>query len=269
MFPFYLSVVTALYLLFVTHLVLFPKSEAKLKLTLKVNGIILAVLGLIGALLIGIYVGAKIYSSFILGNLSALFPLDYFLFDLLVIGIGGFLAYRGFKFPANPERIYFPYAHGLVRKIFGSFFRSLFALIALYFFGVALLAFGIANYGSATWWCMLGLWLLLLTPTAYLFYHDFFWKNGREKTAAQERKTPLYILIGSSLLTLYFLIGLLTNKTFIVEDATAFFPVDFMKSINLVPYLVSLMAVLPPLIAFLFTFKKKALVSEPASDNAK
>jgi len=42
MAPYWLSVVIAIYFLFVCHLVLFPENEKKLLLTYKVNGIILA-----------------------------------------------------------------------------------------------------------------------------------------------------------------------------------------------------------------------------------
>ncbi len=253
MLPYYLSSFSAIYLLFVSHLVLFPRDEKKLILTLKVNGVILAVLSFFSALLFIVYVANKTYSSFIMGMLTSLFPLDYFLLDLLILGVGIAFAYRGFRFPKG-ERVYFPYEHGLTRKIFASIFRSLYVLFALYFFGAFLMSIAIANYGSPTWWCMLALWLLMGIPAGVLFYHDFFYKTAVKKTPEQSLKISFYVLIGSAVFVFYFLIALLVKKNFIVEDATALFTIDFMKSWNLVPFAVSFSVILPPAIAYLTSF---------------
>lgn len=254
--PYYLSVAALVYSLFILHLSLFPKNEAKLKLTLKVNGIALSGIALLAAVLILVKVATKEYSSMIAGVLSPLFPLDAFLWDFGLFLLGGFIAYKGFRYKGDPERIFYPYEHGLVRQILGSFFRGLYLVIALYLTGAAIMEVGIANYGSPTWWCMIGLWLLMLVPSALLFYHEFFYKKAEGRSALANRKISLIILSGTLFLTIYFLIALLIKRNFIVEDATALFLLDYMKSWNAVPYVVSLMANLPPLVAFLFTLKK-------------
>ena len=256
MMPYYLSVLTLFYLLFVVHLLLFPKTEAKFRLTLQVNGLLLALLGLTSALLILIKVVGAEYSSFIMGGPSPLFPLDYFLLDLAILALGIVFAFRGFRYRTNPARLYFPSESGWVRRIFASLFWGLFVLIALYLSGAFLLEIAIANYGSATGWCMLPLWLLMGMPAAYLFYHDFFYKNGEEKTLSQKKLIALLVLGIALLLEICFLLALLLERNFIVEDATALFLLDFMKSWDAAPYLVSLMAVLPPFIAYLsFVFE--------------
>jgi len=254
MLPYYLSVVGAIYLLFVSHIALFPTNEKKLQKTLKINGIILAAWGLLSAVLIVIYVVNHTYSSFIMGMVSSLFPLDYFLLDLLVMAVGAFFAYQGFRFPKGAERTYFPYEHSLTRKIFASIFRPLYVLVALYFTGAFFFCVGIANYGSSTWWCMLSLWLLMGVPGATLFYHEFFYKNGKDHPREQSLKIALCALLGSAFFVFYFLIAILVKRNFIVEDATALFTIDFMKSWNLVPFAATFEAILPPAIAYLSLF---------------
>jgi len=268
MAPFYLSVIILVYCLFVVHLLLFPKDEAKFRLSLKVNGILLAVLAFFTGVLILIKVISKEYQNFLIPGPSPLFPLDYFLLDLLLSALGIYLAFKGFRYQSKPERQYFPYEHGLTRKVFASIFRGLYVFVSLYLTGAFLLEIGIANYGSSTWWCMMGLWLLLGIPAAYLFYHDFFWMGAKEISLEKKKMIALFVLGGALFLDAYFLLALLIKRNFIVEDATALFIVDFMKSWNAVPYVVSLMAVLPPFVAYLFFLKEgkqkqKSLQKDP------
>lgn len=251
MAPYYLSVTVLIYLLFILHFLLFPKNERLFRLSLKVNGIVLAALSFIAALLILIKVISKEYQSFLIAAPSSLFPLDYFLLDLVLTATGVFFVLKGFRYQAKPDRLYFPYEHGVVRRVFATIFRGLFVLLSLYLSGSFIMVIGIANYGSSTWWCMLSLWFLLGVPAGYLFYHDFFFKNGKEKSLEQKKMIALFTLGGALFLDAFFLLALLLNRNFIVEDATALFVLDFMKSVNATPYFVSLMAILPPFITYL------------------
>jgi hypothetical protein len=269
MAPYYLSVSVLIYLLFILHSLLFPKNERLFRLSLKVNGIILAVLSLLAAVLILIKVISKEYQSFLIAGPSPLFPLDYFLLDLALSALGVVFALKGFRYLAKPDRLYFPYEHGLTRRIFATIFRGLYVLLSLYLFGSFVMMIGIANYGSSTWWCMLSLWLLLGVPAGYLFYHDFFFKNGKEKSLEKQKTIALFILGGALFLDAFFLLALLLNRNFIVEDATALFVLDFMKSVNATPYLVSFLAILPPFIAYLALLiegKKKAKSPQKAPE---
>lgn len=251
MAPYYLSVIVLIYLLFILHSLLFPKNERLFRLSLKANGIVLAALSFIAALSILIKVISKEYQSFLIVGPSPLFPLDYFLLDLALTAVGVLFALKGFRYQSNSGRLDFPYEHGLIRRIFATVFRGLFILLSLYLSGSFIMVIGIANYGSSTWWCMLSLWLLLGVPAGYLFYHDFFFKNGKKKSLEQKKMIALFTLGGALFLDAFFLFALLLNRNFIVEDATALFVLDFMKSVNAAPYLVSLMAILPPFIAYL------------------
>jgi hypothetical protein len=269
LFPYYLSVILDIYFLFVWHLVNFPKNEKKLQLTLKVNGIILAALFLLAAILILVKVLTKEYASFLIGGPIQYFPLVYFILDLLFGCVGVLFALYGFFMPADPATIYFPAEQGKARQAVSSIFRSLFVLVALYLGGILYEEITIANYGSSTWWCMLSLVLLMSLPIAYLFYYVFFYKNGQEKPLEKRKLISLCSLGAALIFEVYFLVCLLLRRNFIVEDATNLFIVDFMKGWNLAPYLVSLMAILPPAIAY-FSFaiegKKKAKSPQKAPE---
>jgi len=256
MAPYWLSVVIAIYFLFVCHLVLFPENEKKLLLTYKVNGIILAALSFLDALLFVIWVATGKYHGLVAGNVTALFPLDLLLLMLAILGFAVYFILRGFrKIPLGARR-YYPYRYGLARKIVGSFFRGFWTLIALYFTGCFFLYIFIANYGSPTWWCSLFLWLLLGVPGGLLAVREFIFRD-QERTREGNLRTSAICLLVTSSLTLLFLIALLVERNFLVEDATALFIIDFMKSWNLAPYLLTLAANLPPLVALLSSLSKK------------
>lgn len=256
MAPYWLSVVIAIYFLFVTHLVLFPENEKKLLLTYKVNGIILAALSFLDALLFVIWVATGKYHGLVAGNVTALFPLDLLLLMLVILGCAVYFILRGFRRIPLGERRYFPYRYGLARKVVGSFFRGFWTLIALYFTGCFFLYIFIANYGSPTWWCSLFLWLLLGVPGGLLGVREFLFRE-QERTREQNLRTSAICLLVTSSLTFLFLVALLVERNFLVEDATALFIIDFMKSWNLAPYLLTLTANLPPLVALLTSLRKK------------
>src|SRR5574344_2121728 len=86
--------------------------------------------------------------------------------------------------------------------------------------------------------------------------HDFFYKKPEGHSNEENRKIALIVLGGGLLLTCYFLLALLLRRNFIVEDATSLFLFDYMKSWNAAPYIVSLMANVPPLVAWLFALGK-------------
>jgi hypothetical protein len=268
MLPYYLSFLVLIYLLFLVHLILFPKDEKKLILTYKVNGIILAVLALLAAVLVLLNVVKGVYHSFIIGTITPLFPLDSFLLDLVIMGIGIYLAIRGFRYKAYPDQLYFPYQHGLLRKIFSSFFGGLFLLFSMYLTGAFILAVFTANYGSPTWLCMLVLWLQIGVPGGLFIYHDWFYKKPAEIEAEKRQRLALIVFASSLILTGLLVVCLIVQPNFIVEDATGLFALDYMKSWNLIPFLSSLVADIPSLAYFLaaaLEVKKNKKNSQPAA----
>lgn len=256
MAPYWLSVAIAVYFLFVCHLILFPENEKKLLLTYRVNGIFLAVLSFTDALLFVIWVATGKYHGLVAGNVTDLFPLDLLLLMLTILGFAIYFIIRGFQKKPLGERRYYPYSYGLARKIVGSFFRGFWTLIALYFTGCFFLFTFIANYGSSTWWCSLFLWLLLGVPGGLLVVREFFFRDQERSREQNLRVSAICLLVNSSL-TLLFFVALLIERNFIVEDATALFIIDFMKSWNLAPYLLALIANLPPLVALIGSLPKK------------
>ncbi|MCI2069425.1 MAG: hypothetical protein LKJ88_07680 [Bacilli bacterium] len=257
MLPFYLSVISLFYLLIVLHLIIFPKDSQKLKLTYKINGIILAGLSFFAVLMTIINLIDKTYASLVSGVLSSLFPLDYLLLDLAILGASIYLTLTGFRYKEDPQQVYYPFQGGKVKKVFSSFFLGLFFLLSSYLTGAFLSEIFIANYGSSTWFNMFILWLLLGVPGFFFFYHEWFFMPKAFLNKEAKKKVSLILLIIGCVLSLSFIIALLVKPNFIVEDATALFPIDYMKSWNLAPYLLSLMAILPPFCFFLTTLKKE------------
>lgn len=257
MLPFYLSVISLVYLLIVLHLIIFPKDSRKLQLTYRINGIILAGLSFFAVLLTIVNLIDKTYASIVSGVLSPLFPLDYLLLDLLILGGSIYLILAGFRYKEDPNQIYYPYQGGMTKKVFSSFFLGFFFIISAYLTGAFLIEIFIANYGSSTWFAALMMWILLGIPGGLFFYHEWFYMDKAFFDRPKKKKVSLICLLISVFFSLAFIIALLIKPNFIVEDATALFPIDYMKSWNLAPYLLSLMAILPPFCFFLTTIKKK------------
>jgi hypothetical protein len=250
MAPYWLSVVLLIYFVFAFHLVLFPESERKLALTRKVNGVILAAFSFVAALLIIVYVATGRYGGIVEGLVTPLFPLDFLISDLLLCAIGVYWAIRGSKGKVSPEVRYYPYRYGKARKVVSSVFRGLWTLFALYFTAGFLLFIFIANYGSPSWWSGLFMWILMGVPSGLLVYREFFYRDEVHTAAGDVRRSAV-CLMAACLATLLFLVALLVNRNFIVEDATGLFFLDFTKSWNAAPYFMSLTALLPPLVAFI------------------
>lgn len=268
MAPFWLSVALLVYFLFVFHLILFPESEKKLVLTLKVNGIVMAALSFLAAILIIVYVASGKYTSLVAGVVTPLFPLDYLIADLVLCGLGIYATIYSFKKKIPAETLYFPYRYGKVRKVVSSFFRGFWVVLSLYMSACFILFVGIANYGSSTWWHSLFMWFLLGAPLGELLYREFFYRSEEHTPAGDLKRFAITLIVASSL-TILFLIALLVNPNFIVEDATALFPLDFMKSWNVAPYLVSLTALLPPVVAVLSSLPKRKKKEEAPKEEAK
>lgn len=256
MLPYWLSVVVLIYFLVAYHLYLFPESEAKLLKTLRVNGIVLGALSFIAALLLIVYVAIGRYNSLVAGNVTPLFPLDFIIFDLAIAGLSVWAAIAGFKNKTPAETVYFPYKYGKVRKVVSSVFRGLWLPFALYFTACFVLNIFIGNYGSSSWWAMLFLWILCGVPAGLAAFREWFYR-GKAHSLLEERKTALVCLIVALSSALLMFIGLAVVPNFIVENATGLFLLDYMKSWNAAPYLSTLTAVVPPLVAFISSFKGK------------
>ena len=261
MLPYWLSVIVLIYFLFVFHLILFPKSEKKLLLTYKINGIVLASLALIAALLIIVWVANGTYASMVAGVLTPLFPLDFLLFDFIVAGLGIYFAFFLARKTPAPETKYYPYEHGMVRRVFSSAFRGLYVLFSLYFTACFIFSLFMAKYSEPSGWELFFIWFLMAVPAAYWAYHDWFYMD-EVHTRTGDIKRSLIAIIVSGSLVLVMLIGILAVPNFIVENATGLFMLDYMKSWNAAPYLMSLSALIPAIVALISSLLEKKEVAK-------
>jgi hypothetical protein len=257
MLPYWLSAIILIYFLFVYHLILFPKNEKKLLLTYKINGIVLASLSLVAALLIIVWVAKGTYAGIVAGVVTPLFPLDFLLSDFIMCGLGIYFAFFLARKKPSEETRYYPYAYGKVRQVFSSIFRGLYVLFALYFTASFIISIFIAKYSVPTGWELLLIWFLMGVPAGLLAYHDWFYMDEVHTREGDLRRSLIALIVSASLV-LVMLIGILSIPNFIVENATGLFMLDYMKSWNAAPYLMGLSALVPPTVSLVSTlFSKK------------
>jgi hypothetical protein len=243
--PMVLTLILPVYLLFIVHLLLYPINYKKYRSTLIVNGYILGYLSLILVILIPTYVGLDIYHGFVQGVITPLFPLDFFILALLLLALSIYFLIKGYKLQESDKITYYPYSHSKTRKVFDSIFRSFYAIIALYLTGALILGItSMINYGGNHQANVLPLYFLIVVQDIILAYYEYFYKENKDK-AKQHKIVTLSILGTTAILSTALLIVFINDPYVLVYECTAFFPADFMGSLNLAPYLVSF----PPLIA--------------------
>jgi hypothetical protein len=252
MLPFYIAFLLPIHLLIALHLLLYPTNFKRLKLTYIANGAVIGFFAFVSLLMSVIYLGTGTYSAGTNGYVTPLFPWDVVLLDFFYLAIAAFLITKGCKLAeTNSDLFFFPYSHSKTRKILGSIFRPLYVLISLYFSGAFLFSLGIANYGGGEGWAMASAELLMVFLGAQSAFYEWGYKD--RKSLQKSKKMSLIALNVSLVLVLYFVISLIVAPDFLIEEATNLFPVDFMGSYKIAPYLLVVPSLVAPLTAFLFT----------------
>lgn len=240
MLPLYLSFASIIYVCFIFHLILHPISYSRLKKTYEINALVLASIALLSAVLFLINVLTGSIHGFIQGVLSPLYPLDFFILDLINIALGVYLFVTGRKL-REEDAVYEPYPYGKLRKVFASFFRSLFVLIALYLIGAFLWGLGMANYGSAYQGYMIVVYLLMLLPSFFLGFYEWYYRDAKSKLTDKKKKLYAWLSFAISVfLTILFEIFINLHTDLLIEEATAYFPLDFQGSMALAPFLLTI-----------------------------
>jgi hypothetical protein len=252
MLPTYLSFLLPTYVLFVIRFLLAPVSENALKKTLFVNGIVLCVLSVatLGLIIVGF--AQKSYSSIVQGGATPLYPLDLIILNGVLCGLSVFwilssrhswsaLVYseqRGVRWP---------------RKLLLGAIKGLFVLISLYFLGAFLCGLAFADYGGAYQGYMIPVYCLMLLPAGCLAVYEWFVQKGMPLNQAK-RKGLFYSTSAlglSVLLSFLFLLFLKIQPDFLIEEATAYFPVDFMGSYAIAPFLLCITPTIASLTALI------------------
>jgi hypothetical protein len=257
MLPLYLCFLEAIYLLFILHLLFHPLSFKKLKKTYCVNGLVLAGLSFLSALLFLVAILMGKIHGFVQGVISPLYPLDFILLDLFFIALGIFFFLKGRKL-RDEGIVYETYSHGKVAKGFLSFFRSVYVLIALYCLGAFLWGLGMAAYGSDYQGYLLVVYLLMLLPSAFLAYYEFYYRERKTSLSPKKKKISAFVALGvSAFLSILFFIFLALHPDLLIEDMTAYFPLDFQGSVSIAPFLLTLSSLAVSAVALFESYRKE------------
>ncbi len=127
------------YLFLILHWQANATSFARLRLTRRLNGLILAAIGLAGAIIVVLYVAIDVYHGFFQGYISPLFPFDVFAIYLAALLIGSYLAYKSFRMKDPSRHEYANRIGGRLNQGLGDFFRPLYFVFALYDAGAILM----------------------------------------------------------------------------------------------------------------------------------
>lgn len=264
MWPYVIYLFDVVYLLFIIHSSIYPKSKESRVKVLKINGGILTFLSF--AVICGeaIYVYKGIYPSFVIGGITSLFPLDSFIGSFLTLSSGYMLYFYG-GWLAKHYREY-PYLQRENKKkaigFFSSLYRGIFVLIALYFFGAFIEIPVTFDAYSGHVGSLFGFYLFLLVPSLMLLFYEWFYRDVSEKNAKERNGTALSIasLSVSVVLSVYLIVDFIYDPYFLIEGAAGLLPIDFMHSLILGPTLLILSTVaisLVSMIRFIILNKKK------------
>ena len=245
------------YWLFILHLAIYPTSENGFKTTTRVNGIIFG----------GISVAGIIYTSVLLGigiffwgnrNFSIIFPAELYIIYVLT-GLFSIYMLR-LSFKKNLKIETYQYIGSSKIKPLAVITRPFTIILSMYFFGgffVSLLG-GNFNSTSAPYFVV---YVLMVLNALSLLYYEFVIRNAGEIKFNPSKKTS--IIISSAYLTLMIILTgvafslLGYNSYYVIENFQMLTPLDYMGSLNLFLYLITLPSLGYSIYFFIRTLIKK------------
>ena len=229
-----------IYWLFVLHLSLYQNDQNKFKKTLRVNGIIFASIALVGIIYTSVLLGVNV---FFWGNrnFSLIFPGELYLIYGLTGVFGAYIIKASFQneFKLGEHK----YIGSPKLKGLASVFRPFYVLLSMYFFGgfiVSLLG-GNFNASSAPYFII---YVIMVFNALVLLYYEFIVHNEGEISWNPSKRQN--IVIASIYLTLVIIFYgtayslLIYNPSYIIENFQMLLPLDFMGSLTLFLYLITL-----------------------------
>lgn len=229
-----------IYWLFVLHLSLYQTDVAKFKKMIRVNGIVFASIALVGIIYTSILLGTGV---FFWGNrnFSIIFPGELYIIYALTGLFGGYMIKSSFK----EELRVTPHKYIGSEKLRGlaRFLRSFYVLLSMYFFGgfIVSLIGGNFNASSAPYFVI---YIIMVFNSLVLLYYEFIAHNDGEFKWNPSKKidvivTSVYLTLTIVLYgTAYSLLGY--NSSYIIENFQMLLPLDFMGSLFLFLYLITL-----------------------------
>jgi hypothetical protein len=256
MFPAVITYLLPVYLLFVLHLIMFPKNPKKLHSTIKVNGLVMGSLSFVSLVLVVVYLIKGVYFSLVEGSVTALYPLDLILIDLLVMALGIWLLLSERKMH-DEDFLYFAPRGKLAYSIINSIVKSFVSLVSLYFMGAFILSFGNMNYGSSTAPLMIPFYVLFFLMSLPLLADNYLFRN--DDVLGVMKKKWASILSGIIVIDLLALIicWVKVPSLLAYEAQPIFFP-DFMLEKFFAPYFIFIPALIEIAYLMVMGFKKSA-----------
>lgn len=238
-FPIELTYFLPIYLLFVLHLIVYPENERRYRLTCLINGIISISLALFSIIITSVYLGQGVY-FFGDRNFSAIFPIEMYLIDAFALLFGAGLLQR---WKSKDVRDYYPYQGKKIHKVLGSIFRPIYVLISLYFFGGFINCLISQSFypSSLTYFPV---YVLIVWNAFSLLFYEFFVRNHGEVLWKMTRKIKIIVAschLGFILALIIAIYSLLAyNPYFVIQNFQMLLPLDFMGSLTLFLYLITI-----------------------------
>ena len=253
-YPFYFVCLIPLYIAFAFQAIRHPADEKGKKTALIVHGAILSGVSFLSLLLDFIFLGAGIYPSLIIHRYGPLFPLSAILFSVLSLLIGIAFLLFGTKFFSFSESEACPKRKYLIPS---RILLSVYAVFGAGFCGDFLLFPAMMDYSGDNFFLCLPVFALMILPSIVLLRREisltFF---PKEKAQLLELRFLCAEGGAGVFFAAWMAIALSCKSSFIVESMTSFFPIDFMGSMAIGPYVLFFLNLLYPLGAFLFYLKR-------------
>lgn len=242
--PMFLSYSVISYWLFSYHSLMHQPNKAKRGKILFGNAIGFITVGAILAVLVIINIAN---GNYVLGWINGMFPIDLILINVVTISLGALMLFKKEWIIEHTPALLKDYQAPKAVIILGAIFTGIYVLIQEYLFGGYILSGTFLDTTAKGFGESIPLLTLCLLGAILLAYREIvlFRHNGKRL----ERKTRL--IAGCILLALvgfnaiYVLILNFTPASqYIALNLQGFFVLDYIASLNLAPYLVSI----PPLI---------------------
>lgn len=253
--PYYLASFLPTHIVFAYHCYVYPRSEKLQRISGMTNGAIIATLGFLTTLLSAVYVMNGTYSSILLREPTALFPLDCILGGIVFAFLGGLLFFLAIKkkLPYVPDVK--EAKNNLATKIAKGISYPLFVLFAFNYIGAFLTVPVTFDYSWSTWFTMIPVYLLLCYPFVMMCLYYFGYKLAKPEKKKSNQLIISAICLGLGIfLSMYLLITEHFHPDFVASIAVAYFPIDGVASIVLGPISLIVLSVLPPFLSLLGTF---------------
>lgn len=175
------------------------------------------------------------YYSFIMGGTDFLYPFDVMLVNILFVLVGSLLIYFSFK---EKEESYIQFYENLPKIYdgFRDFILLFFAGISMYFLGALLTSFDALHFDNRSEALFIpSLLLMIAAPVFVLFY--FYTYSMNHKLKRIHGIVWGGVILG---LNIALIVCNVISPDIYVLTGQPFFPLDFLGSLNIAPFLLSL-----------------------------